>query len=123
MVELRDGFFIIKIRCVAQAAQQVLRTDVPRIVGCEPLKLIHAHLGLICKYLPDPGQALLQREECALLCIGADGYNHLIKQRKCPHHQIDMPLGDGIKRSGEYAYFFHWRTLFFYRQKTDGWLQ
>ena len=54
VVELRNGFFVIKIGGIAQSAQQEARTNAVAVMRGEVFEVVHFYLWVFFEYFPQP---------------------------------------------------------------------
>lgn len=97
VIQLGNRLFVIKIRGITQAPQQVPRTNLPGVVRREAGEMPDFHLGLICKNFPEPLQPFLQRKKVLFLAVDADSDNDFIVKRQGPLNQVNMTNGDGVE--------------------------
>lgn len=105
MVELGNGFFIIEIGGIAQAAQEVAGADTLTVMRRQVLKGIDADLRVFGKNLPQPFHALFQREQVFFGGIDTHCDNNFVEEGQGAPYQIHMADSDGVKRTGEYRDF------------------
>ena len=111
VVELGNGFFIVKIRSVSQTTQQVARANAQAIVRRQVFKVIYPYLGISGKYLSQPFQPLIQGKQ--VFFCGVDTYCHyyLVEQWERPFDQVYMAGSDGVERTRKNCYFHKTKSL------------
>jgi hypothetical protein len=107
VVELRNGFFVVEIGSVAQAADEKFGADVHTIVSGEVFKIVNPHFRLVFENLAQPFHALFEAEQVFFLGIDPDSHYDLIEQGQCAAHDFYMAGGDGVERPGKDSDFFH----------------
>jgi len=106
VIELRDGFFVIEVGRVAQAAQQEAGTDALAVVGREVFKAVHTHTRFFFKDLTQPFHALFVGEQVFFGAVDAYRHDDLVKQRQGSFHQVHMTNGDWVEGTGKDCEFF-----------------
>jgi len=106
-VGLGNGVFILKIRSVAQPAQQKLRPNLSGVLRSKSLKRGNADIWLAFEQARHHLKHPVHRDITLLAAVIAYGHHHLIKQVRATHHHIVMAIGKGVKRSGEKSDAFH----------------
>jgi hypothetical protein len=97
VIQLGNRLFVIKIRGIPQAAQQIARTNLPGLVCREAGEMPHFHLGLIFEDLPEPIQPFLQGKKVLFLAVDANSDNDFIVKRQGSLNQVDMTNGDRVE--------------------------
>ncbi len=106
VVKLRDRFFVVEIRRVAQAAQQESRADALAVMRGKVFESIHPHTGLIFKDLTQPFHTLFVREQVLFGTVDTHCHDDLIEEGQGPSHQVHMADGDRVERTGKDCEFF-----------------
>lgn len=101
VIELGNGFFVVEIGGIAEAAQEVARADAFAVIGGEVFKIVNFHAGVFGENLAQPFEALVEREKVFFDGIDADGDDDFVEQRQGTFHQINVAEGDGVKRAGK----------------------
>lgn len=101
MIQLGNRLFVIKIRGITKAAQQIVSPGFAAIIRGELFEVVYFHLLKGFEDLPDPAYTLIQGKEAFLLGVHPDGYDDLVEKRQSSFHQVDMTGGDRIEGARE----------------------
>lgn len=111
VIELADGFFVIKIGGISEAAQKVFCPDSLAKMDGQFFKMRHFDRRAIGKNLPKPVKSLFERKQRFFLRIDPDGDHDFFKKRQRPFDQIDMADGNRVERTRENSNFFHQKRV------------
>src|SRR5690606_5953420 len=100
---MSNSFFKLKIGWVSQTSQQKVSLFFPEVINRQSRISVLHHVGFVSKSFFDNPFSVFQIEHIFFLGIDSDSDNNFVKQRQCPIDNIDMPVGNRVKRPRKYS--------------------
>jgi hypothetical protein len=103
--------FVLEVRYGPQAADDGVGPVLPGELDKQAAEGFDLHLLLVIEDFMDHGQSFFGREQRVLFGIFQDGYQNPVEDFKPPADDVDMAVGNGIKKTRVNSFALHYLTL------------
>src|SRR6056297_1723639 len=105
LVRDRHAEFVVEVGHLPDPAHEPDGTELPRPLCDQPLEHHHVEpfplvVGPAGDGFVDERDALLAREEGALVRVDRDGHFHAVEQAECAAEHVEVAVRDGVERAG-----------------------